>query len=84
MKEEIDNNLIEFIICENNSFETVESHFFRKLMFSANKSYIVPSRSTITRKVDDKICLVKKDLSKEIQDDIADHKTISITSDPEI
>ena len=50
-------------------------------MFSANKSYIVPSRSTITKKVDDKICLVKKDLSKEIQDDIADHKTISITSD---
>ena len=81
VKDEIDNDLIEFIICENNSFEMVESHFFRKLMFSANKSYIIPSRSTITRKIDEKICSVKQDLSNEIQNDIAIHKTISITSD---
>ena len=29
-------------ICENKSFESVESHFFRKLMFTANNSYIMP------------------------------------------
>ena len=81
VKDEIDNDLIEFIVCENISFEIVESHFFRKPMFSANKSYIVPPRSTITRKIDEKICSVKKDLSKEIQNYIAIHKTISITSD---
>ena len=81
VKDEIDNNLIEFIICDNSSFETVESHFLRKMMFSANKSYILPSRSTITRQIDDKIICVKKNLAKEIQNDIAVHKTISITSD---
>ena len=40
VKDEIDDNLVEFLICDNESFETVESHFFRKLIFSANKSYI--------------------------------------------
>ena len=81
VKEEIDNNLVEFIICENSSFETVESHFFRKLLFSANNSYIIPSRRTITRKVDEKIIKVKQDLASEICMDISKHKTISITSD---
>ena len=81
VKAEIDNNLVEFLICENNSFETVESHFFRKLMFSANNSYILPSRTTITKKIDLKICNVRKELAKEINDDIVCHKTISITSD---
>ena len=81
VKEEIDNNLVEFIICENSSFETVESHFFRKLLFSANNSYIIPSRRTITKKVDEKIIKVKQDLASEIREDISKHKTISITSD---
>ena len=81
IKEELDKCLVEFIICENKSFESVESHFFRKLMFTANNGYIMPSRRTLTRKVDDKIVQVKKDLKEEILKDIASLKTISITSD---
>ena len=81
VKEEIDDNLVEYLICENESFETVESHFFRKMMFFANKSYVMPSRSTITRKIDAKIIKVKEELKAEINADISVHKTISITSD---
>ena len=81
VKDEIDDSLVEYLICENESFETVESHFFRKMIFSANKSYVIPSRSTITRKIDAKIIKVKEELKAEINDDISEHKTIAITSD---
>jgi hypothetical protein len=82
VKEEIDDNLVEFVICENESFETVESHYIRKLFFSTQtKSYVMPSRSTTTRKIDAKIIKVKEDLKAEINADISDDKTIAITSD---
>ena len=80
-KDDIDDSLVEFLICENKSFETVESHFFRKLLFATNRSYTIPSRRTITRKIDEKITNVKKDLKAEINVDIAVHKSIAITSD---
>ena len=80
-KKDIDDGVLEYLICDNASFETVESHFFRQMLFKANKSYVVPSRYTITRKIDEKINKVKKDLKEEINKDIENLKCISITSD---
>ena len=80
-KEEIDDSVLEYLICDNASFETVESHFFRQMLFKANKSYVLPSRPTITRKIDEKIIKVKKSLKEEINKDIESLKCISITSD---
>ena len=80
-KKDIDDGVLEYLICDNESFETVESHFFRQMLFKANKSYVVPSRQTITRKIDEKINKVKKDLKEEINKDIENLKCISITSD---
>ena len=41
----------------------------------------MPSRTKITRKVDEKIAEVKSSLAKEINEDISQMKAISITSD---
>ena len=63
-KEEIDDSVLEYLICDNASFETVESHFFRQMLFKANKSYVLPSRPTITRKIYEKTIKVKKNLTR--------------------
>ena len=63
-KKDIDDGVLEYLICDNASFETVESHFFRQMLFKANKSYVVPSRQTITRKIDEKINKLTKSKSE--------------------
>ena len=75
--------VIQMIVSMNNPFMDVENHFFRKLLFTAEPNYVVPSRHTITRKFDDMAVKVKNDLKNEIVNDVtmSGLKTISITSD---
>ena len=82
-KEKITEAIAEFIIEDANYFDIVEKQTFRKMLFTCEPDYIVPSRRTITRKIDEKADSCKGLLRKEILTDLEDagHKTISITCD---
>ena len=81
-KKQVDQALVEYLVVENRSFETVEKEAFRKLMHSANPDYKCSSRRTVTRMFDETAGKVKKSLKEEIRDDLAgvDVKAIHITS----
>ena len=82
-KEKITEAVADFIIEDTNNFEVVEKQAFRKMIFTCEPNYIVPSRRTITRRIDEKAESCKELLKKEIAKDLenAGHKTISITCD---
>lgn len=82
-KERITESIADFIIEDTNNFEVAEKPSFRKLIFTCEPNYIVPSRRTITRKIDEKAEHCKELLKKEILKDLeqAGHKTVSITCD---
>ena len=82
-KEKITEAVADFIIEDTNNFEVVEKQAFRKMIFTCEPNYIVPSRRTITRRIDEKAesckVLLKKEIFKDLEN--AGHKTISITCD---
>ena len=80
-KGKIDDAVVEFVIARSEPFLTVEDYYFRKMFFRLNTGYVMLSNMELRRKVDEKIVTIKEDLSKEIQEDIKSHKSISITSD---
>ena len=82
-KEKITEAVADFIIQDTEYFEVVEKPAFRNLIFTCEPNYIVPSRRTITKRIDEKADHCKELLKKEIAKDLenAGHKTISITCD---
>ena len=79
--ESINESLVEWVVCSNNSFSSTEDHFFRKMVFNLNSSYVCPSRTKITAMVDEKKEMVDKNLKAEVQEDIKGCKTVAVTSD---
>ena len=79
--QKIMSSLEDFIVGTNTSLSMVENPFFRKLVFDLNSGFVMPTRTTITDHIDKKIKNVKKELTKEIAEDIKEHKTISTTTD---
>ena len=77
----IDGAVVDYVIAKNEPFCAVEDHFLRKLMHKMHSGYTLMSRIELARKVDVKIDAVKEMLSKEIQDDVKIHKSVSLTSD---
>ena len=80
-KERITEALADFIVQTNTSLKMVENPAFRKLVFKLNSGYIVPSRATITRKIDDRVEEKKKALKVEVVEDVKEYKTVAVTTD---
>ena len=79
--DKIDNSMMEWIVSTNNSFISPENHFFRKMAFNLNSSYICPSATKITNLIDKKRGEVDTILKEELKVDLRGCKTASITSD---
>ena len=77
----IDEAVVEYFIARNEPFRAVEDHFFRQLMHKMHSGYTLMSENELARKVDVKIETVKEILSREIQEDVKIHKSVSLTSD---
>lgn len=82
-KEKITDSIVNFVIQDITHFDVVEKPSFRKMMFTCEPNFVVPSRRTITRKIDEKAEESKKALKQEILSDLekAGHKTVGITCD---
>ena len=59
----INEAIVDFIICDNKSFDTVSSYHFRKMLFKANSGYVMPGRKSMTNKIDERIKEVRDKLS---------------------
>ena len=81
-KKQIDNAVVEYLVVENKPFQTVEKEHFRSLLYSANPSYICPSRATVSRLFDDTAVQVEKKLKEEIKQDLEglEIKAVHLTS----
>ena len=75
--------IVKYLIKANRPFQDVEHYDFRNLLFTANSSFVCPSRTTITRRFDAMAEEVSKDLKNEVIKDVTDagHKTIHIVTD---
>ena len=82
-KEKIDKALVKFITTEKLPFELVEKHAFREFVAQLEPDYIMPSRTTVTRKFDEFSEKIKEDFKSEIAEDLKNvrDKVINITSD---
>ena len=80
-RSEIDEAVVEYFIARNEPFRAVEDHFFRQMMHKMHRGYTLMSEKALARKVDVKIENVKGILSREIQEDVKIHKSVSLTSD---
>jgi hypothetical protein len=79
-KEKITDSIVNFVIQDITHFDVVEKPSFRKMMFTCEPNFVVPSRRTITRKIDEKAEESKKALKQEILSDLekAGHKTVKL------
>ena len=77
----IDEAVVEYFIARNEPFRAVEDHFFRQMMHKMHSGYTLMSHFELARRVDVKIEAVKEILSREIQEDVKMHKSVSLTSD---
>ena len=82
-KEKLDKALVKFITTEKLPFELVEKHAFREFVAQLEPDYIMPSRTTVTRKFDEFSEKIKEDFKAEIAEDLKNvhDKVINITSD---
>ena len=79
----LNEGLVQHIILSNDSWNLVEEASFRKLMFTAEPNYVMPSRRTITRLFDQMSDGVSNSLRAEIKKDIteAGHLTLNVITD---
>ena len=54
-KDKINDAIVNFVVSDNSHFDVVEKPAFRNLLFVAEPNYIVPSNTTIIRKIDLKV-----------------------------
>ena len=82
-KKRIDKALVRMIVAENKPFSFVEKHNFREFVAALEPAYICPSKTTLTRMVDQYIVKSKEDLKKEFENDFneVEDKVVHLTSD---